>query len=411
MMKKLFFLITVITQFFISCMAETEVYTPLFKCSAKLDNPYGLCSHVNRKGIRNEFDTREKEVAMISSTGATFVRTDIDWNICQPQVEGPFIFGQHLAMMESLKKKNLQVLGILWPTVSNRPCNQYEEYIKRNVALYKNSIKYWEVVNEADQLNKRRDNFTPDVYVNILRTANRIIKKENKHAKVLLSSIDIYADNFYEEVFESGITKDFDILNIHWYANKDTQPEELIGYLKWVQTLSSKYGVEKSAWLTETGCTSAPSFVTEDIQAQRLPRIFLISFALGMDKVFWYKSRSCELSVDNAEDYYGLWHKDFTPKPAFYTYKTITKMCPDKSTRPVLVRKDGVYVASWKRPDKRKVWAFWTKGGEKNIVVKVKGQYTCHDLKGNGLVLDEKCFIVTPNITYIVGANDIQIQD
>lgn len=401
-MKNFYFLI-IISFFFVSCQAETEVYTPLFKCSAKLYNPYGVCTHVNRKGARNEYDSREKEVGMISSAGASFVRTDIDWNVCQPQVEGPFDFRQHLTMMESVKKKDLQVMGILWPTVSNRSFIQYEEYIKRNVALYKKSIKYWEVVNEADQLNKRRENFTSDVYVNILRAANRIIKKENKHSKVLLSSVDIYEDKFYEEVFDAGVAKDFDILNIHWYANNDTQPEGLIGYLKWVQTLSSKYGVNKPAWLTETGCTTAPSFVTEDTQAQRLPRIFLISFALGMDKVFWYKSR------DNGEDYYGLWHQDYTPKPAFFAYKTITEMCPDKSTRPALVRKGGVYVATWKRPDKKKVWAIWTKNGNIDVVVNVKGQYSCYDLKGNGIILDEKRFLVTPKITYIVGANEVEI--
>ena len=410
-MKKYVTLISLFFFLLISCQAETEVYTSLFRSSSRLDNPYGVCSHINRKGERNEYDTRIHDVAMISAAGATFVRTDFDWNICQPHVEGPFNFEQHLAMMESVNNEKLHVLGILWPTVSSRSFSQYEEYVKRNVSLFKESVKYWEVVNEADQLNRRIADFTAEAYVKLLRETNRIIKKENRRAKVLISSVDIYYNKFYEEVFKAGVSNDFDILNIHWYANKETQPEDLIGYLKWIKALSTKYGINKSAWLTETGCTTVPSYATEDIQAQRLPRIFLISFALGMDKVFWYKSRSCELSVDNAEDYYGLWHKDYTPKPAFFVYKTLTEMCPNKSIRPTLVRKGNIYVASWKRPDKKKVWALWTREGKEDVFVDIQGQYSCYDLKGNALRLNDNKYKISPHIIYIVGANNVQIQN
>ena len=62
-----------------SCGADNEEYKPLFKCSKRLDNPYGICSHISRKGSRYEFDTREDELKMIDSVGISWIRTDWDW--------------------------------------------------------------------------------------------------------------------------------------------------------------------------------------------------------------------------------------------------------------------------------------------------------------------------------------------
>lgn len=98
----------------------------------------------------------------------------------------------------------------------------------------------------------------------------------------------------------------------------------------------------------------------ENVQAQWVARAHIISFAYGMDKVFWYHLRAFEQNPDDWESYYGIVHKDFSPKPAFHAYETLVRMLPDGSTRPVL-RIDGMeYSASWVRPDKRRVKALWS---------------------------------------------------
>lgn len=71
-------------------------------------------------------------------------------------------------------------------------------------------------------------------------------------------------------------------------------------------------------------------------QARRVARIYLISFAYGVDKVFWYNFRSYEKDPYYTEDNFGIVHSDLTPKPAYYAYKTMTTLCPSGSTRPVL---------------------------------------------------------------------------
>lgn len=80
-------------------------------------------------------------------------------------------------------------------------------------------------------------------------------------------------------------------------------------------------------------------------QARRVARIYLISFAYGVDKVFWYKFRSYEKDPYYTEDNFGIVHSDLTPKPAYYAYKTMTTLCPSGSTRPVLEVSGDIYKA------------------------------------------------------------------
>lgn len=110
----------------------------------------------------------------------------------------------------------------------------------------------------------------------------------------------------------------------------------------------------------------------EDEQARRVARIHLIAFAYGVDKVFWYEFRSPEVDPYYSEDNFGMVHKDLSPKPAYYAYKTLIKMLPSGSTRPVLTIKDGIYKAEWKRPDGKKITAYWCKEGATYIKLNAK---------------------------------------
>lgn len=98
----------------------------------------------------------------------------------------------------------------------------------------------------------------------------------------------------------------------------------------------------------------------EKIQAQRVARAFIISFAYGLDRVFWYHLRAFEKNPADWESYYGIVHKDFSPKPAFHAYETLARMLPEGSTRPEL-RTDGCkYYAIWETPAKRRITALWS---------------------------------------------------
>ncbi len=89
-------------------------------------------------------------------------------------------------------------------------------------------------------------------------------------------------------------------MNVQRYNNKSSEPEELLEYFQRLHDKLEIYGVKKPVWLTECGCFTAEGRTSEEVQANRLPRIFLISYAYGIDKVFWYKSRSREIDLGTA---------------------------------------------------------------------------------------------------------------
>ena len=140
----------------------------------------------------------------------------------------------------------------------------------------------------------------------------------------------------------------------------------------------------------------------EDEQARRVARIHLIAFAYGVDKVFWYKFRSNEQNLYYGEDNFGMVHKDLSPKPAYYAYKTLIAMCPNGSTRPVLQIKDGIYEAKWNKPDGVHVKALWCKQGYTYIDIDQKIGQEFYNYMGKKLDISNGKLKVSTGVIFIV---------
>lgn len=385
------------------CEANTE-FPVLFKAPKRLVSPYGVCTHVNRIGPMWEYESKEKDLTMICNVGAEFIRTDIDWGYCQPELTKSFSFSHHDKMMHSVDSLQLITLGILSsPKIGH--FNEWKEYVSQVTSHYKSHINYWEVINEADLWHRRQPGYSAYDYSIELKTASQLIRGVNKKAKILFSGISNANVGFIEKVFAQEITSCFDIMNIHWYSNKSNEPESFFDYFKHLHDIMQLYKVDKPVWFTETGCTTSSGYADENMQARRLPRIFLISFACGIDKVFWYKSRSRELS-DDSEDHYGLWHKDYTPKPAFYAYKILTRMCPSGSTRPKITKKGNIYIAVWKQPKGKNVTALWTSKGVETVKIK-SFVGDIYNINGNKMSVDSGSVNVSTSIQYLVSRRKI----
>lgn len=115
-------------------------------------------------------------------------------------------------------------------------------------------------------------------------------------------------------------------------------------------------------------------------------------------------------SLDN-ESQFGIVHKDLKPKKGYYAYKTMTTMCPSMSSRPELQIVGDTYLCSWKRPDKKRVWAIWNSSCEKEIEIKMSGHPQYFDYLGNRLTLDPSGKIsVGQGVIYIVDANKVEFK-
>ena len=88
-----------------------------------------------------------------------------------------------------------------------------------------------------------------------------------------------------------------------------------------------EHGLEKlghvpEIWLTEWGWpvgSASPRFVSEATQAARLPRAFIVAEAAGVQAQCWYSSH------DAGEDFFGLVGRGSRRRPAFDTFKTLSR--------------------------------------------------------------------------------------
>jgi len=391
---------------FFSCETKSEIIPQLFVGNNKLQQPFGLCSHISRTGECCEFDVIDKELATINNVGATMVRTDFDWGIFRTEKRESLSFKRFDVMVEKANDNNIGILGILPPATRDEH-ELWTSHVSQLINRYKNNIKYWEVLNEADFLFKRIAGFCAADYLDLLSKGCTSIRLKGEGTKVLFSGINPLT-SFADSVFQMGGGKFFDIMNMHQYTY-DKDPESLLDVFRKLSDLLEKYKIRKTVWMTETGYpTKGKLSVSEVVQAQNLPRIYLIALSSGVDKVFWYKSRSRETDSIDREAHFGIWHKDCTPKPAFYSYKTMTQMLNTGSTRPRLIRKGNTYFCFWKRHDGKRVYALWNNKGNKLVKMEIKGKAEFYNYMGENMQVSNE-IVIGKGITYIVGPQKIDL--
>lgn len=151
---------------------------------------------------------------------------------------------------------------------------------------------------------------------------------------------------------------------------------------------------------------TSPYVDTEDEQARRIPRVHLMSFACGIDKVFWHGLRSAEKEARKSH-YGGLYHADFSPKPAATAYSVLTSMLPSGSTRPVLVAKETLYVVEWLAADGKKRWAVWSTEKTDPSEIEIVGKAVLVDYLGNKL---KNMPVISDKVVYITEAEEVKIK-
>lgn len=151
---------------------------------------------------------------------------------------------------------------------------------------------------------------------------------------------------------------------------------------------------------------TSPYVDTEDEQARRIPRVHMISFACGIDKVFWNGLRSAERE-ERKSHYGGLYHADFSPKPAATAYSVLTSMLPSGSSRPVLTAKESLYLAEWIAPDGQKRWAVWSTDKVDAAEIEISGKPVFTDYMGIKL---KTLLEINDKIVYITGATEVRIK-
>ena len=389
----------------ISCTAQDVKIAPLFKCSPKLKHPYGLCSHV---------DCTEESLAMceikaMKDLGVECIRTDFgpyDFKIVRDTITGAKRISNIIRSLEDHNFDLLTIVGASSRRWALTDTTAYFTFLEQLLDMYP-KVPYWEVLNEVD-LERGIDNKT-ELYAQLLKSSFGFIKSTDKNKLVLYSGVTPSSMSFNDSVFNCVDMQCFDVMNMHTYS----APEKIYEELKVLKDVLSKHNYDCPVWITECGYpTAAQKLVTRDNkekeQAIRLPRTYLICFASGVDKVFWYNSVASEEVDDDIEDHFGIFHKDYTQKPACKSFSALMKMCPSGSDRPNLNIQNGLYLCEWRKPNGRHIYAIWSL---KNTTVKVvtKGRYNTYDYNGQKMKPNPKNLRINNQITYFEGSRNFSL--
>lgn len=270
--------------------------------------------------------------------------------------------------------------------------DDYARFLKDLVDRYKGppfNIRHWELVNEPDSNRYISGQFSGlgcwaydgEQYAEMLVVANQAIKEADPQATVLMGGIayDWFTEYdgpffryFPDEVMFHGGGDHIDALNIHFFPdfsaewdrwNPNSQdrifgwipeptcgqvedgidtPYEVEGFDIVAKTSHFRnrmevcFGVSKPVWITEVGMHGDTKDENSLIsQARYVIKVYARALSAGVENITWF-------SLDQPPyDRYGqaLLNPDFSPKPAFFAYQTLT------------TELDGFYAYSHSRND------------------------------------------------------------
>ena len=324
----------------------------------------------------------------LEESGAGWARVRVNWSWIQPDpppseyVWGPY----HDEKLRLVAETGVRLIATVtdspdWaadspcaPIYCGDPCGddvdrlpEFAGFLTDLVNRYKQppyNIKHWELVNEPDYTWANgwlgglgcwgNDG---DRYAEMLAVAYPAIKAADPEATVLLGGVahdwfTEYGGPFYryfpDDVMEHGGGDHIDVLNFHYFPDFRAEWERWVPhgnpptcgivddgqgtpYEAWGIDLIAKtnhfrnrmstcFDVDKPVWVTELaehGYANNPTSLVQ--QARYVIQGYSRGLAAGVENITWYA-----LATPNDSYQQGLLFDDWTPKPAFYAYCTLT---------------------------------------------------------------------------------------
>ncbi len=148
-------------------------------------------------------------------------------------------------------------------------------------------------------------------------------------------------------------------------------------------------------------------------QAVFLVQSYLLAFANGVERYFWYEFHAPERDERDPEHHFGIVGQKLDPKPGYYAYKTLTRARPALSEGANLSVTEDCCVVSWKRPDGRNGWALWSLRYEKEVGVKISGKVLqAFDYLGNDVDKPSgNCRLaLKQGVLYLIGPENVVLE-
>jgi hypothetical protein len=291
----------------------------------------------------------------ISGSGAHWIRMDVNWDVVQRAGPTSYNWAPFDGVVRAARGHGLEVLATVlytppWArpagTSANTPPSAIADYAAfaraaalRYAPLGVHAYEIWNEPNSSSFWAPRADAAR---YTEMLAAAAAAIRAVDPKAFIVTGGTSPALDQggniapvtFLKEIYAHGGKAAFDAVGHHPYC-WPAMPGDAEWWSAWHQMSGTPTSLRsvmaangdsgKEIWATEFGApTDGPSgsFVGEDAQARMVTRAYdLFKSYSWAGPLFWYAARDLGTSRGTRENFFGLLHNDFTPKPAYAAFR------------------------------------------------------------------------------------------
>jgi hypothetical protein len=259
-------------------------------------------------------------------------------------------------------------------------------------------IKYWEAGNEPSMQDGFNTFFSgsSEDYLEILEATYQAVKEADPEAKVLhagMAGMDPRMVSFWEPIFEKG-SQYFDIANIHSIgASEELNVPEF-------RELLSKHGIDKPIWVTEaqhrTGMTLYGKNVSSEEHACILMKSYVLSFALGVDKIFYTSFKAPPSGQDQFQQS-ALVDASGEKRPAYYALETLIGKLDKFTSAEKLAEGQYKFMVEGEA-----IYVLWDSG---EIPEEITGEVLVTDIYGEEMRTDSSVIKLTESPIFVEGTH------
>ena len=165
----------------------------------------------------------------------------------------------------------------------------WREYVRTVVSRYKGRVQAYEIWNEPNLTDYWAGSM--DQMLALTKEASQIIRNIDPNALIVSPSATAgYGIPWLAEFLKKGGGQYVDVIGFHFYVDPHTlMPEDMLPLIQGVrQLLSDNKIANKPVWNTETGWLEPAKFESDKLAASFLARAFIISWAAGVERFYWY---------------------------------------------------------------------------------------------------------------------------
>jgi len=377
-------------------------------------------------------------IPILDQTGAGGTRDTIAWNQFEPEEKlyagGPDWYQEYIDATTAIDAPPLVILsygnklydvdqnGIGSNPFTDEGRQAFADYARAVLSRYEGKVERVEVWNEWNGYGAPWNrgpcsdpDVAPECYAELLKVTYETVKEVHPDAEVVGPAGVTLPYGFLERVFAAGGLNYLDAVTVHPYgfpAAPETgycQASEgncgLEQRIEQLDALVRQYngGESMPIWFTEMGWGSyepepgspwqARRGVSEATQADYLVRSHVISYASGVDELYWYSLRNDKTLptgpganwglVRNAGDPLG----SYAPKESFSAYTTMTRQLSGAEFTARDAAPDGVRSYAFSHDDGRDVRVMWTPEGTGQVSLRTDSDVVVTRMDGQNRTL------------------------